>query len=55
MRYVVAAVAVAGITVMGSQLLLMVPEGWPTIIVAVATFVAAAWSARYILRRARRP
>lgn len=54
MHYFVAAVAVLAIVVIGSQLLLMVPEGWPTIVVAVMTFVAAAWSARFILRRARR-
>jgi len=54
MHYVVAIIAVLGIVVIGSQLMLLVPEGWPTIAIAVMTFVAAAWSARYILRRARR-
>ena len=54
MHYFVATVAAIAIVVIGSQLLLMVPEGWPTIVIAVVTFLAAAWSARYILRRARR-
>ena len=54
MHYVVALVAVIGIVVIGSQLMLMVPEGWPVVAVALATFVAAAGSGRYILRRARR-
>jgi len=40
--------------VVGSQLLLLAPEGWPSTAVAVLTFLAAAWSGRYILRRARR-
>lgn len=55
MHYVVAVVAVLGIVVIGSQLMLLVPEGWPSTAVAVATFLAAAWSGRYILRRLRRP
>ena len=54
MHYFVAAVAALAIIVIGSQLLLMAPEGWPTIVIALLTFLAAAWSARYILRRARR-
>jgi hypothetical protein len=53
-HYFVAMVAVLGIVVVGSQLLLIVPEGWPSIVVAVLTFLAAASSGRYILRRARR-
>jgi hypothetical protein len=54
MHYLVAIIAVLGIVVIGSQLLLLVPEGWPSTGVAVLTFLAAVWSARYILRRARR-
>ena len=54
MHYLVATIAVLAIVVIGCQLLLMVPEGWPTVVIAVVTFLAAAWSARYILRRARR-
>ena len=54
MHYAVAIVAVLGIVVVGSQVLLLVPEGWPSTVVAVLTFLAAAWSGRYILRRARR-
>jgi len=53
-HYLVAIVAVLGIVVVGSQLLLLVPEGWPSTAVAVSTFVAAVWSGRHILRRARR-
>jgi len=53
-HYAVAIVAVLGIVVVGSQVLLLVPEGWPSTVVAVLTFLAAAWSGRYILRRARR-
>jgi hypothetical protein len=53
MHYFVAAVAVLGIVVIGSQLLLLAPEGWPSTAIAVLTFLAAAWSARYIIRRAR--
>lgn len=54
MQYVVALVAVLGIVVIGSQLMLLAPEGWPSAVVAVVTFLVAAWSGRYIVRRARR-
>lgn len=54
MHYLVATLAVLGIVVIGGQVLLMTPEGWPATLVAVLTFLAAAWSARYIIRRARR-
>lgn len=53
-HYLVATLAVLGIVVIGGQLLLMTPEGWPTTLVAVLTFLAAAWSARTIIRCARR-
>lgn len=54
MHYLIAAVAAIAIVVIGSQLLLMAPEGWPSTAVAVLTFLAAAWAARYILRRGHR-
>lgn len=61
MNYVVAALAVIAIVVIGSQLMLMVPEGWPvtvvavlTFVVAVLTFVVAVWAGRFIIRSARR-
>lgn len=52
-HYVVAIVAVLGIVVMGSQIMLLVPAGWGGA-VAVVTFIAAAWAGRFIVRRARR-
>lgn len=54
MPYVVALIAVLGIVVIGAQLMLLVPEGWPVALIAVLTFVAAGWSGRFILRRLRR-
>ncbi len=51
MPYVIAVIAVLGIVVIGAQLMLLVPEGWPVGVLAVVTFVAAAWSGRFILRR----
>jgi uncharacterized membrane protein len=54
MNYVVAALAVIAIVVIGSQLMLMVPEGWPVTVVAVLTFVVAVWAGRFIIRSARR-
>lgn len=54
MPYAVALIAVLGIVVMGAQLMLLVPEGWPVAVVAVCTFVAAVWSGRFIVRRLRR-
>lgn len=54
MNYVVAALAVIAIVVIGSQLMLMVPEGWPVTVVAVLTFVVAVWAGRFIIRSAWR-
>ncbi len=54
MHYLIATIAALAIAVMGGQLLLMTPEGWPSTAVAVLTFLAAAWAARYIIRRGSR-